>query len=173
MPTATDPRPRCPWAVSSQLMLAYHDHEWGQPCHDDQALFERLVLESFQAGLSWATILHKREHFRQAFDGWDVARIATYGSDDVTRLMADAGIVRNRRKIEATITNAHGFLAVQAERSVRLITISGRLLAVARCSALPHLPGTRCLRRPPNRRRWHVICGDAALPLLARQCATH
>ena len=115
MPTATDPRPRCPWAVSSPLMLAYHDHEWGQPCHNDQALFERLVLESFQSGLSWATILHKREHFRQAFDGWDVARIAAYGPDDVTRLMADAGIVRNRRKIEATITNAHGFLAVQAE----------------------------------------------------------
>jgi DNA-3-methyladenine glycosylase I len=108
-------QPRCPWTGSSTLMIAYHDNEWGIPCHDDQALFERLVLESFQAGLSWATILRKRDNFRQAFVGWDIARIAAYGADDVARLMQDAGIIRNRRKIEATIQNARCFLAVQQE----------------------------------------------------------
>ena len=96
-------------------MLAYHDEEWGVPCHDDAALFERLTLESFQAGLSWMTILRKREHFRRAFDDWDAERIAAYGPADVARLMDDAGIIRNRPKIEATIRNARCFLEVQRE----------------------------------------------------------
>jgi DNA-3-methyladenine glycosylase I len=108
-------QPRCPWATGSAQMIAYHDNEWGVPCHDDQALFERLVLESFQAGLSWATILQKREHFRRAFADWDIQRIAAYNTDDVAQLMQDASIIRNRRKIEATIQNARCFLAVQQE----------------------------------------------------------
>jgi DNA-3-methyladenine glycosylase I len=95
-------------------MLAYHDQEWGVPCHDDGELFERLLLEGFQAGLSWSTILRKRANFRRAFDGWDVERIARYGEADVERLMADAGIVRNRAKILAAIENARAFRAVQA-----------------------------------------------------------
>jgi DNA-3-methyladenine glycosylase I len=106
---------RCAWAASDPLMLAYHDHEWGEPCHDDQALFERLTLEAFQAGLSWLLILRKREHFRRAFDEWQVERIAEYGSQDVARLLADPGIVRNRRKIESTIHNARCFLELRAE----------------------------------------------------------
>ncbi len=110
-----DDQPRCSWATSSAQMIAYHDNEWGIPCHDDQALFERLVLESFQAGLSWATILQKREHFRRAFADWDIPRIAAYATDDVAQLMQDASIIRNRRKIEATIQNARCFLAVQQE----------------------------------------------------------
>jgi DNA-3-methyladenine glycosylase I len=106
---------RCGWATTDPLMIAYHDQEWGIPCHDEIALFERLMLESFQAGLSWATILRKRENFRQAFDGWDVERIVAYTPADVERLIADTGIIRNRLKIEATIRNARCFLNVQQE----------------------------------------------------------
>ena len=96
-------------------MVAYHDTEWGVPVHADVELFERLVLETFQAGLSWQTILNKRDAFREAFGGFDPAAIAAYGEADRARLMADAGIVRNRAKIEATIANAAALLAVAAE----------------------------------------------------------
>lgn len=107
---------RCAWAnLNDQLMVTYHDHEWGIPCHDDDALFERLCLEIFQAGLSWRTILHKREHFWRAFEGWQPQRVAQYGAGEVERLLNDAGIVRNRRKIAAAIQNASAFLQVQRE----------------------------------------------------------
>jgi DNA-3-methyladenine glycosylase I len=96
-------------------MVAYHDDEWGVPTHDDVELFERLALESFQAGLSWSTILNKREAFREAFRGFDPRVVAVFGDDDRARLMADAGIVRNRAKIDATIGNAAGLLAIAAE----------------------------------------------------------
>lgn len=112
---AADQPLRCPWAGTDPLYIAYHDEEWGVPCHDDQELFERLILEGFQAGLSWLTILRKREAFRQAYGGFDPAIIATYGPDDVARLLANAGIVRNRLKIAASIRNAQAFLAVQHE----------------------------------------------------------
>ncbi len=95
---------RCFGGPDDPLMARYHDEEWGVPVHDDAKLFEFLVLEGFQAGLSWRTILHKRENFRRALDGFDAARIATYGTADRERLMGDAGIVRNRLKIEATVT---------------------------------------------------------------------
>ncbi|HEY4669287.1 MAG TPA: DNA-3-methyladenine glycosylase I [Tepidiformaceae bacterium] len=91
-------------------MAAYHDHQWGIPCHDDRKLFEMLILEGFQAGLSWSTILARRESFRRAFDDWDVERIAAYGPDDIARLMADPGIIRNRLKVEGAIKNARAFL---------------------------------------------------------------
>ena len=96
-------------------MLAYHDEEWGVPQHDDRALFELLILEGAQAGLSWNTILNKREHYRKAFHNFDAARIARYTQRDIARLLADAGIVRNHAKIEATIANAKAVLAVQRE----------------------------------------------------------
>ncbi|MBI4329209.1 MAG: DNA-3-methyladenine glycosylase I [Chloroflexi bacterium] len=96
-------------------MLRYHDEEWGVPLHDDRRLFEILLLEGFQAGLSWPTILHKRENFRTAFDGFDPAKIARYGERDQRRLLADPGIVRNSRKIEAAIGNAGAFLKVREE----------------------------------------------------------
>ena len=96
-------------------MLAYHDDEWGVPCHDDCALFELLTLEGAQAGLSWNTILNKRENYRRAFDGFDFEKIARYAPEDVERLMGDAGIVRNRMKIAATIGNAKALLAVSEE----------------------------------------------------------
>ena len=96
-------------------MVAYHDDDWGVPVDDDVGLFERLSLEAFQAGLSWSTILRKREHFWTAFDGWDPAVVAAYGPADRDRLMADAGIVRNAAKIDATIGNAAALLAISAE----------------------------------------------------------
>ena len=101
-----DGRPRCPWALGAPDYLDYHDLEWGRPLHGENELFERLTLEAFQSGLSWLTILRKRENFRRAFDGFDVEKVADYGAKDVARLLSDAGIVRNRRKIEAAIANA-------------------------------------------------------------------
>lgn len=103
------------WGLVDPLMAAYHDNEWGVPCHDDRRLFEMLVLEGFQAGLSWSTILNKRENFRRAFDGWDAERIAAYGQEDVERLLADPGIVRNRLKVAAAIDNARAFLRLREQ----------------------------------------------------------
>lgn len=97
---------RCRWGGSTPVYLAYHDREWGQPVRDDDALFERLTLEAFQSGLSWLTILRKREAFRAAFDGFHIESVAKYGEADTARLLADAGIVRNRAKIEAALINA-------------------------------------------------------------------
>ena len=110
---AADGLLRCEWAGSDPLMIAYHDEEWGVPCHDDRALFERLILEGFQAGLSWSTILRKRENFARAFDGFDPEIVAVYGPDDEARLLADPGIVRNRLKVAAAISNGRAFLATQ------------------------------------------------------------
>ncbi len=106
--------PRCPWATTP-LAVAYHDREWGVPVHDDRTLFEFLVLEGAQAGLSWETILKKRERYREAFDGFDPALVARYDDAKVAALLADPGIVRNRRKVAAAVANARAFLAVQEE----------------------------------------------------------
>src|SRR5256885_13226925 len=105
---------RCPWA-KSDLMIAYHDREWGVPLHDDRGLFEFLILEGAQAGLSWDTILRKRDAYREAFDHFDPAKVAKYDARRVARLLANAGIVRNRLKIASAITNARAFLAVHEE----------------------------------------------------------
>jgi DNA-3-methyladenine glycosylase I len=111
-----DQKTRCAWpGLSDPEYTRYHDEEWGVPKTDDRALFEKLVLEGFQSGLSWLTILKKRENFRKAFHGFDAARIARYTERDRARLMADAGIIRNRLKIEATVANAKAYLAL-AER---------------------------------------------------------
>jgi DNA-3-methyladenine glycosylase I len=107
--------PRCGWATSDPLYIAYHDEEWGRPVHDDRRLFEMLILEGAQAGLSWITILKRRETYRRAFEGFDPERIARYGAKDVERLMADPGIIRNRAKVESTIKNARACLALTAE----------------------------------------------------------
>ena len=101
---------RCPWGISPPEYVAYHDQEWGRPLHGDQAIYERLCLEAFQSGLSWLTILRKRENFRAAFRGFDMETVAAFGADDEARLLADAGIVRNRAKIEAAIANARAAL---------------------------------------------------------------
>ena len=106
---------RCAWAGTDPLYIAYHDQEWGVPIHDDRTWFEFLILEGMQAGLSWATILRKRENFRRAFDDFDVQKIAAYGDQKIATLLADAGIIRNRLKIGAAVTNAQAFLEVQRE----------------------------------------------------------
>jgi DNA-3-methyladenine glycosylase I len=110
--SAGQDRVRCAWASSAPEYVAYHDDEWGRPLHGTVALFERLSLEAFQAGLSWLIILRKRAAFRAAFAGFDPAAVAAFGTDDVARLLADAGIVRNRAKIEATVHNAACVLAL-------------------------------------------------------------
>jgi DNA-3-methyladenine glycosylase I len=108
-----DGRPRCRWAVSAPEYVGYHDEEWGRPVRDERGLYERLCLEGFQSGLSWLTILRKRESFRAAFAGFDPDAVARFGDRDVERLLGDAGIVRHRGKIEAAIANAHGVLALR------------------------------------------------------------
>ena len=106
---------RCPWVNDNPLMIAYHDNEWGKPIHDDKTLFEFLILDAFQAGLSWNTIINKRENFKKAFDNFDANKISNYTQTDKDRLMQDAGIIRNRLKIDSAILNAKGFLKIKEE----------------------------------------------------------
>lgn len=119
--TGPDGRPRCNWCAATPDYIAYHDTEWGFPVGDDRRLFEKLCLEGFQSGLSWRTILTKRENFRAAFDGFDFAKVARYTDADVERLVADAGIVRHRGKIESTINNA--------KRALEMVEREGSLAA--------------------------------------------
>ena len=104
---------RCKWCGTDPLYIAYHDHEWGVPVHDDRLLFEFLILEGAQAGLSWLTILRKRENYRKAFNGFDCHKIASYSQEDIIRLLADSGIVRNQLKIKSAIGNARGVIDIQ------------------------------------------------------------
>lgn len=112
---ATMDKHRCGWCLGDPLYEAYHDKEWGVPIKDDKTIFEFLVLETFQAGLSWITILRKRENFRKAFDNFDYHKIAGYGENKLNRLMQDKGIIRNRLKLSATVNNAQAFMSVQKE----------------------------------------------------------
>ncbi len=106
---------RCAWVGEDPLMIAYHDEEWGVPCYDDDELFERLMLEGFQAGLSWSTILKKRDNFSRAFDGWDARKIAEYDEEKLAELLSNPGIVRNRLKVAGAVKNARAFLEVQQQ----------------------------------------------------------
>jgi DNA-3-methyladenine glycosylase I len=107
---------RCPWVnMNDPLMLAYHDEEWGVPVHDDRKMFEFIVLEGAQAGLSWSTVLNKRENYRQAFAGFDPKRVAKFDGKKIENLLSNPGIIRNRRKVESTVSNARAFLNVQSE----------------------------------------------------------
>ena len=105
----------CPWAIGDELYTRYHDTEWGRPLHDDRALFELLILEGMQAGLSWLIVLRKREHFRLAFDGFDPLKVAGYGEPEIARLLQNTGIIRNQLKIRGAVQNAQAFLKIQAE----------------------------------------------------------
>ncbi|MCF8257505.1 MAG: DNA-3-methyladenine glycosylase I [Flavobacteriales bacterium] len=107
--------PRCAWVSNDPLYIAYHDTEWGVPVRDDHRLFEFLILETFQAGLSWLTVLRKRENFRRAFDGFDVEKVAAFSDERIRELLLDAGIIRNRAKVNAAVTNAQAFIKVQQE----------------------------------------------------------
>ena len=106
---------RCDWSTKNPLYIAYHDNEWGVPLHDEQQLFEFLILETFQAGLSWITVLRKRENFRKAFDNFDYKKVALYGEDKIQELLLDAGIIRNKLKVRAAISNAAAFMEIQKE----------------------------------------------------------
>ena len=108
---------RCPWSLSSELMIKYHDEEWGVPIHNERKLFEFIVLDSFQAGLSWSTILNKRENFRKAFDNFEPEKVARYSEKKIQKLLNDAGIIRNKLKIYATVNNAKKFIEIQKEHS--------------------------------------------------------
>ncbi len=109
------PLTRCEWAGSDPLYIAYHDEEWGVPVHDDRTLFEFLILEGAQAGLSWITILRKRDHYRRAFDNFDPRKVAAYDEQRIAALLQDAGIVRNRLKVQSAVRNAQAFLRIQQE----------------------------------------------------------
>jgi len=106
---------RCGWSTSDPIYIKYHDEEWGVPIHDDRKLFEFLILEGFQAGLSWITILRKRDNFRKAFDDFDAEKVARYGKRKINSLLKDEGIIRNKLKVEAAVTNARAFLKVREE----------------------------------------------------------
>ncbi len=112
---STDTKTRCDWGRSNALMQAYHDEEWGVPLHDDRALFEFLILEGAQAGLSWQTVLNKRDSYRKAFDNFDPAKVARYTAKRVEKLLANPGIIRNRLKVASSVSNAKAVLAVQRE----------------------------------------------------------
>jgi DNA-3-methyladenine glycosylase I len=156
---------RCEWAPAGDpLYLAYHDEEWGVPSHDDRHLFEMLVLEGAQAGLSWATILRKREGYRRAFAGFDVDRIARFGPGDVERLVGDAGIVRNRLKIESAVANAQATLAVREELGsldVYLWGFVGGAPIVNRRQTLAEIPAetdvSRAMSRDLKRRGFRFV----------------
>ena len=146
----SDGRLRCSWGLSAPDYVAYHDEEWGRPVTDDRGIYEKLTLEAFQSGLSWLTILRKRDNFRAAFDGFDFERVAAYGDGDVERLMADAGIVRNRAKIDAAIANA---------RAAQDLVAGGESLAALAWSHRPDAERLRrasrtCPRRRRSRRPW-------------------
>ncbi|MEM7105536.1 MAG: DNA-3-methyladenine glycosylase I [Bacteroidota bacterium] len=111
----SDNKIRCGWCLGNELYIDYHDNEWGQPEHDDQKLFEMLILEGAQAGLSWITILRKRENYRKAFDNFDPVKVANYGESKITELLQNEGIVRNKLKVKAAVTNAKAYLEVQKE----------------------------------------------------------
>jgi DNA-3-methyladenine glycosylase I len=138
---------RCGWSESGELMIAYHDGEWGVPVHDDRKHFEFLLLDAFQAGVSWSIVLHKRESFRKAFDGFDPERIARYRAPKVRALLRDAGIIRNRLKIAAAVSNARAFLDVQEREGSFDRFIWGFV------DGEPRQPARKTLRRIPPRTR--------------------
>ena len=153
---------RCWWPGADPLYVAYHDQEWGRPVTDEHLLFEHLCLEVFQAGLSWITILRKREAFRRAFAGFDPAKIAAFGPQDVVRLMDDVGIVRNRRKIDATIANARCFVDLRREGET-LATLMWRFeprraTAPTTIADLPATsPESHALSRELKQRGWTFV----------------
>jgi DNA-3-methyladenine glycosylase I len=155
----------CEWPGEDPLMIEYHDSEWGVPVHDDVKLFEFLVLDAMQAGLSWRTVLHKRENFRKAFRGFDPAKVARFGGRDVERLMKDEGIIRNRMKIESSITNARAMMEVRREFGSfdRYVwSFTGGKTIRNRYSSLSELPAeseeSRAMSRDMKRRGFR-FCG--------------
>jgi DNA-3-methyladenine glycosylase I len=161
---------RCWWAGSTPEYRRYHDDEWGRPEHDDRALYEKLCLEAFQSGLSWITILRKRERFRSAFAGFDVERVAGFGDADVARLMGDAGIVRNRAKIEASIQNARAALALDVPLSELLWSFApdpdGRPAPGGRDEVPASTPESAAMAKELKRRGFRFVGPTTAYALM-------
>jgi DNA-3-methyladenine glycosylase I len=162
-----DGQPRCWWGVSAPDYVAYHDDEWGRPVTDDRGIYERLTLEAFQSGLSWLTILRKRENFRAAFDGFDPERVAAYGPSEVKRLLGDAGIVRNRAKIEAAIANAQATVAMAEDgESLAALAWSHRPER-ARDAELPSMTAeSKALAKALKRRGFRFVGPTTAYALM-------
>ena len=170
--TGPDGRVRCAWAGSRPDYLAYHDLEWGRPVHDERRLFEKLCLEGFQAGLSWYTVLRKREAFRRAFAGFEPARVAAFGEADVERLLADASIIRSRRKIEATVANARALLALgdtTLERLVWTHAPAPRPAPATFRSVPASVPESAALARDLKRRGFRMV-GATTVYALMQAC---
>jgi DNA-3-methyladenine glycosylase I len=167
----SDGRLRCSWGLSAPDYIAYHDDEWGRPVTDDRGIYEKLTLEAFQSGLSWLTILRKRDNFRSAFDGFDFERVAIYGDGDVERLMADAGIVRNRAKIDAAIANARAAqdLAARGE-SLAALAWSHRPDAERAPGSMEEVPATtpesKALAKELKRRGFRFVGPTTAYALM-------
>ena len=166
-----DGRPRCWWGVSDRDYVRYHDEEWGRPVTDDRGIYERLTLEAFQSGLSWLTILRKRENFRAAFDGFDFERVAGYGKRDVERLLGDVGIVRNRAKIEAAIANARAARDLRARgESLAAIAWAHRPASERPPAAIQDLPAStpesRALAKELKRRGFRFVGPTTAYALM-------
>jgi DNA-3-methyladenine glycosylase I len=164
--TADDGAPRCGWCRASAAYRHYHDHEWGLPVTDDRRLFEKICLEGFQAGLSWLTILNKRESFRAGFAGFDIEQVARFGEADVARLLADAGIVRHRGKIESTINNARHALALRDEagslaayfwRYEPVAASRPRKLTLPALKAMSASPESTALSKDLKKRGWSFV----------------
>ena len=156
--TAPDGRPRCHWCAATDNYLAYHDREWGFPVADDRRLFEKLSLEGFQSGLSWLTILNKRENFRAAFAGFDFQQVARFTEDDVLRLLGDAGIVRHRGKIEAVINNAQRALEmVEAEGSLSAFFWRHAPEPVQGAGPVSETAESRTLSKELKKRGWKFV----------------
>jgi DNA-3-methyladenine glycosylase I len=171
-PLADDGRTRCDWASSggafAQMYRDYHDGEWGRPLHGRDPLFERMSLEAFQSGLSWLTILRKRDNFRRAFDDFDVERVARFSGRDVARLMADAGIVRNRAKIDATIANARATadLDVDLDELLWSFAPGGRPRPVTLADVPAVTPESTAMAKELKRRRIRFVGPTTAYALM-------
>jgi DNA-3-methyladenine glycosylase I len=165
-----DGRPRCGWAGATEIYLAYHDDEWGVPQHDGVRLFEKLCLEAFQSGLSWLTILRKRESFRSAFAGFEPAAVAAFGPADVERLLADTGIVRNRAKIEAAIANARATLELPDGLSALLWSFApdpaGRARPRSFAELTPTSPESTAMAKDLRKRGFRFVGPTTAYALM-------
>ncbi|MBC6467003.1 DNA-3-methyladenine glycosylase I, partial [Actinomadura alba] len=166
--TGADGLSRCPWGISTPDYVAYHDEEWGRPIRDDQGVYERLCLEAFQSGLSWLTILRKREAFRSAFAGFDPEKVAGFGADDVDRLMSDAAIVRNRAKITAAIANARAALELPEGLAAVAWRYADPAAPVPRTSAdVPaSTPGSKALAKELKKRGFRFVGPTTAYALM-------
>jgi DNA-3-methyladenine glycosylase I len=157
---------RCWWGSSTPEYARYHDEEWGRPIRDDRGLFERMSLEAFQSGLSWLTILRKRENFRAAFGGFEIERVAAFGAEDVARLMADAGIVRNRAKVDATINNARAALEVPLAELLWSFAPEGRPRPRSRSDVPAVTPESTAMAKALKKRGFRFVGPTTAYALM-------